>query len=441
MTTRFALMVVGIVASVLVADAQTRAPEQPPTAAITFIDPVAGLTLDEAIARALDREPALKAARTQVDVARGMRVQAGLRPNPSLSVSQQQEPAGSDNQTRVEVQWPLDLFRNAGRVAVADREIDVARQTTADRERTLAVDVRLKYGEAAAAVRSLTITDELLTATSRQRTLVAARVDQGAAPPIDRDMLRVEVQRLDADRLLQSGDVERRMIELKRLLGMRPEESLTLRESLEPLVMRDRAPAATEDSGAVATRPDVQAAEARVGVADAQIDRARREGRTDVSLFAMYMRMDQGFPQRGFTAAGDLERVRGVFHYASGGAMVMLPIRNRNEGAIAAAEAERVGAAAQLDASRLTAQSEITAARARGLQARRALEAYTGDAIALARQNLDVVRQTYELGRGTLLDVLNEQRRYLDLERAYTAVLREAYDAAQALKQALGETR
>ena len=72
---------------------------------------------------------------------------------------------------------------------------------------------------------------------------------------------------------------------------------------------------------------------------------------------------------------------------------------------------------------------------------RDALQAYSGDAITLARQNLDVVRQTYELGRGTLLDVLNEQRRYLELERSFTDVLREASEARQTLQNALGEVR
>jgi len=41
----------------------------------------------------------------------------------------------------------------------------------------------------------------------------------------------------------------------------------------------------------------------------------------------------------------------------------------------------------------------------------------------------------------TLLDVLNERRRYLDTERAYTNALREAYEARQALRTALGEIR
>ena len=86
-------------------------------------------------------------------------------------------------------------------------------------------------------------------------------------------------------------------------------------------------------------------------------------------------------------------------------------------------------------------QAEIAAARSRDEHAQLALHAYGGDAIDLARQNLEVVRQTYELGRGTLLDVLNEQRRYLDLERAFTDVLREAFEARQALKSAAGDVR
>ena len=153
------------------------------------------------------------------------------------------------------------------------------------------------------------------------------------------------------------------------------------------------------------------------------------------------MRMNAGFPQQGLSPTGALEPIRSVFHYVSVGAMVTLPLQNRNQGAVAAAEAERVGAAAQFEAARLAAQSDIAAARSRDGHARQALDAYTGETIALARQNLDVVRQTYELGRGTLFDVLNEERRYLDVERAYTDVLREAYQARQALRAALGEVR
>ena len=407
-----------------------------------YIDPLHGLTLDDAIARALAQEPSLRATRSQIDVTRGFREQAALRPNPAVSFSQQQEPAGADNQTRIELQWPLDLFRKTGRLGVADREIEVARHATANRERTLAAEVRVKYGEVVVAVRTLTVTEQLLAATSRQRALIASRVEQGAAPPLDRDMVRVEAQRLEADRLIQIGIVDRQLVDLKRLMGLSPGTPVVLRESLEALVQQDPPVTAADDQAAVATkRSDVQEAQARVRVSDAQVDRAKREGKPDVSLFGMYMRMDAGFPQQGVSASGGLEPIRGVFHYVSVGASVTLPLHNRNQGAVAAARAERAGAAAQLDTARLAAEGEIAAARLRDGHARQALNTFTGDTMALARHNLDIVRQTYELGRITLLDVLNEQRRYLDLERAYTDVLREAYQARQALRSAQGEVR
>jgi outer membrane protein, heavy metal efflux system len=300
----------------------------------------------------------------------------------------------------------------------------------------------MTYGEVMAAVRALSVTEQLLAATSRQGTLITSRVEQGAAPPLERDMLRVEVQRLEADRFLQAGVADRQVVELKRLLGMPADAPLHLREPLEELVRPDQSPASARDaSEAAATRPDVLEAEARVRAGAAQVDRAQRDGRPDLSVFGMYMRMNAGFPQQGLSPTGGLEPIRSVFHYVSAGAMVTLPLQNRNQGAVAAAESHRMVANAQLEATRLNAQSEIAAARSRDQRARQALEAYSGDAVRLAGQNLGVIRQTYELGRGTLLDVLNEQRRYLDVERTYTDVLREAFEARQALRAALGEVR
>jgi cobalt-zinc-cadmium efflux system outer membrane protein len=424
-----------------IADAQTPQSDQHKLMAPRFVDRVNGLTLEQAIQQAVEREPGLRAARADVDVARGMSAQAALKPNPTVTFAQLTEPAGTDAQTRVDVEWPLDLFRKAGRVNVADREVESTKAATADLQRLLIADVRMKFGEVLAAVRELAVTDELVAVTSRQHALMSERADAGAIPPLERDMVRVELQRLEADRILQAGHAEHALIELKRLLGLRADASLTLREDLEQLVVRETAALVVSANTPTTTRPDVGEAQARVSVAEARIDLARRGGRFDVSLFGMYMRMDSGFPQRGFGPENDLERVRGVFHNIGAGVMVSVPLRDRKEGDIAAAQAQRVGAEAQLEARRLTAQAEIAAARARDEHARRALALYTSETRDLARRTLDVISQTYDVGRMTLFDVLNERRRYLDTERAYTNALREAYNARQALRTALGEVR
>ena len=119
----------------------------------------------------------------------------------------------------------------------------------------------------------------------------------------------------------------------------------------------------------------------------------------------------------------------------------MVPLLNRNQGQVAAAQAEHSGAQARREAVELAARADVAAAQARDTHAQRAVALYAGSARGLARQNLDVVAKTFELGGATIFDMLAEQRRYLEVERAYTNALREAWEARAALKRALGEVR
>lgn len=406
------------------------------------VDPVNGLSLEQAIARALEHEPSLRAARSDVDITQAMRQQASLRPNPNVSFERRQEPGGTDDVTTVGVEWPLDLFRRRVRVAVADREVTAVQLAVANRERLLAAEVRMRYGDVLATVRDLAIFDELVATTRRQHQLLRSRVEEGATPPLERDLLDVELRRLESERLLLAGRTEAALFELKRALGMKADATLAVRHTLEEVVRRESTAAVeVPDPTVLGQRADVREAVARIDVAEAKIDRVQSEGRFDVSLFANYMRMDAGFPQRGFTLDGRLERVRGLFHYVSAGATISIPVLNRNQGEIAAAKAGRAGAQAAHEAVRLAADMEFAAARALDEHARRAVAVYTGGAQALARQNLTVVGQSYELGRVTVFDVLAEQRRYLEVERAYTEALRAAYEARTALTRALGGVR
>ena len=45
---------------------------------------------------------------------------------------------------------------------MADQELQATERSVADRERLLAADVRMKYGEVVAAVRDLSVSDELV---------------------------------------------------------------------------------------------------------------------------------------------------------------------------------------------------------------------------------------------------------------------------------------
>ena len=394
------------------------------------------LTLAAAVSTALEREPSLQGARAAVEAARAMRRQAALRPNPSVLFERREERGGTDDQTTVELSMPLELFRRAPRIDTADREIEVADRSAADRARRLVNEVKMRYGQAAAALRDRRVAEELAASARRELELLSRRVDEGASPPIERDLLDVEARRLESGRIRATGRADAALIALKRTLGLPPDAPVVARDTLESL----SSPAEPAAPNAVDSRPDVLEAEARLRLAEARIVLAQSDARPDLAVTGSYMRMDAGFPQRGFGMTGDLERVRGLFNYASIGAMVMVPLWNRNQGGIAAARADRTVAAAQLAAVRLTVEEERAAALAIARETRAALTVMAG-AVQLARRNLDVVRQTYELGRGRLPDVLAEQRRYLEIEQEYTEVLREAFEARAALEFAQGESR
>src|SRR5687768_11226669 len=244
-----------------------------------------GLSLAQAIAVAVAREPAARAARADVEVARGARMQAGLRLNPTASFERRQEPGGADKATEAAIEWPLDLFRRAARIAVADADVTVAEHEEADTRRHLAADVAAAYGDVAVATRELTVTDDVLTAATGQLELLRARAAQGSIPTLERDMVDVDVRRIQADRAIQAGRVDVALLRLKRLLGMAPEASLRVAQPLEDLVgSREVATSARSWSA----RPDVQASEARIVAADARVAEASREARPELTVFGSY---------------------------------------------------------------------------------------------------------------------------------------------------------
>jgi cobalt-zinc-cadmium efflux system outer membrane protein len=395
------------------------------------------VTVDDLVARALADNPELQATQAEVDAAHGRLQQAGLRPNPMLDLGVQKNVTGPDNNLTASVTVPLDLNgRRAGRVGVATGELEMKRTQVADRARRLRADVRMKAGELLAAQRNLRFTEELLQVNRDALGLLQTRVRQGAAPPLDENLLRVEVNRLEASHRLLVSQVEVLALQVKTLVGLGPEASLTLRGDLHPAPVRVDLQAGLTQ--ALAARADLLVARAEVAMAEAMIQKEKADGRWDASVNVGYMRQDFGYDLRGLTASGSTQPITDVFHYVGAGVSITLPVRNHNQGNIAAALASTTAAQRRLALVTLTIRQEVTAAFTQYDATQRALEIYTHGVREIARQNLEVVRQTYTLGRATVLDVIAEQRRYIDVETGYTDALKHVYDAVVDLERAVG---
>jgi outer membrane protein, heavy metal efflux system len=398
-----------------------------------------GVTVEELVATALERSPEMQVVRTEAGVASGQVMQAALRPNPTLSSNHEHEPGGMMI-TGVDVEWPLDLFRRPARVTTAQRMADVTSLSIRDRERLLASIVRERAGRVLAARRTLELINEALTTTRRMRDLLDRRVTEGGSTKLDANLAAVEALRLEADAALATGDLEAATIELKAVVGLEPDAPLVVSDSLEALMASPMVPRMTPVA-AIEARPDLREAIARIGLADARAEEARRNAQSEISVVGGWTRNRWTFPQLGLDDHGAAVPIQNTFHTYVVGARVTLPFSNRNQGLLASARAERQGADALFAARQRAARAEIDAAIAREREARRAVDIYSTTVRELARQNVDVMLEAYDLGRFPLSDVLAEQRRYLEIESAYTTVLARAYDARTAVARAFGETQ
>jgi cobalt-zinc-cadmium efflux system outer membrane protein len=439
------ILVIGLANASFAQDTQMPAQQPTPTTAQDG-------TIEQLVATALQRSPEIRAARTAAEAAAAEVTQMSLRPNPTLTATQMQM-SGAQHQSLFTVEWPLDLFRRPTRVDAARQNAEATEYSIRDRERMLAFAVRQQAGKLLAARRTVEVMNEALTTARRTRELLDAQVTEGGIPKIDANLAAVGANRIEAEAVLAQSDVDSATIELRALIGLEPNAPLVLRDTLESVVQgggqqeaasgqqEAQMPGMDMSKVTVAMRSDVREANARLAAATARVDSARQQGRLDMSLVGNYGQEHYGFQQRGFTTSGALVPVQGDFRSVTFGATLVLPVRNRNQGGLAAAEAERNGAEQALAARQLVAQAEIDAATLRAREARRAVDLYATNVRELARQNVEVELEAFDLGRTPLTDLLAEQRRYLDVEAGYTSVLARAYDAQVTLRTARDETR
>ena len=401
-----------------------------------YFDPQTGITVDQAVTYALEHNGEVLAARKEIDAASALVKQAALRANPKLDASLSKTVTGTDNNITVNGMLPLELGgRRPARIRVAERELEMRRQDVANRERMLAADVRARFGEALAALLKLGFDEDLIATSQRGYNLVAARVTEGGTAPLEQNMVLVELNRLKSTRETAEGKAQIEMLGLRNLIGMAPDESLRLRGDFNDLIA-PLSPLAEATARALSERPDLKLAKAAESFAEARIDQARAEGRLDASVMAGYQRMAFGYSLNGINDAGQLRPIQGTFHYFTVGVSLDLPVRNKNQGAIEAAAAETEAAKRRREFLELTVRREVASAYAQYNSAARAQEIFRVGVKDQANANLEVVRQTYELGSKTLIDYLGEQRRFIDLQNGYIDALLDTYKARVEIERA-----
>lgn len=379
------------------------------------------LSLSDIATRVSAHHPALKAARLSIDEARGRQLGAGRLSNPTLDTSFQNESRVSPRTTVFGIDQSFPLTNRL----TLEKKLTSQLVTAAEHE---VRDVERRYIAAARSLAVKLLALEKQRALRQQQTALAQKLSDfakdrakaGELSPLDAAQAQVDTQRL----LLEARRIEIESVslrgELKPMLGLNPQATLTLSGDLPTLTL--------PPSKAWQKRADYQLAQTKVEAAQTDSALANARRMSDVSAGFFASREQQDVTPRHTERTGFVG-----FRFS-----IPLPFWNRNQGEIAekAASAER----ARLESEALAVQitGEADTAR-REMEANAGLVSDTRDKLLpLVIEQTSKLEKAYESGQTDLLTVLRARDQRLQLESAALDAARDFHLARIRYESAIG---
>jgi len=382
--------------------------------------PLQRLTVDEAVAAALQHNPSLRAKTLELGSTQANEITAGLRPNPVASyLAEQLGNRNVDSQQTVTLGQPIETGgKRRRRLESARAATAVTTEEIADARRQVILLVRKAFTDALVARATIELAEDNLKALDEVERLQRFRVERGDLSELE--LLRLQVQRFaferDATDARQAGETAR--IALRSAIGpagvaesVEIVGALDFRDvSLDPSTLRRRA---------LEARPDLRAAEAAQAKARADVELARANAWWDFT------------PQLEYQRIGNDNTV-GV------GISVPLRIFDRNQGEIARARSEVSRAAALRQAAATQALAEVDTAYAGVLVLRERVISLRDVYLPKATQARQTVEFAYRRGGVSLLDFLDAQRTYRETALEHLRALGNLRAAVDQLEAAIG---
>ena len=389
-------------------------------------NPLAVISLPDAIRIALAHNPESRSADEDVHAAHGALVQSRVLPNPSLfvyRVGENLSPLDSPMPNQFGVTWtiPLGGKRGAG-IAAANAAVAAAEGTRGAYRHQLALDVETAF------IAVLLDESQLDFAKQDQQGLhEALEVDElrnkdGKIAYSDVLKLRILARGSDdnvrQDELALAND----RAAFARLLGEGVlAANFKIAGTLAPPPLPPPSPPEALLALALAHRADYRALAASERSASSSLGQARRQPIPDLDVLVDYDRVPATAGQLDFSLAATI------------------PLFDRNQGNIQQADAAHRKAELAIETMRaeLRANAEMATSALETSRAR--LAVYDEELLSDAKESLDISRHAYEQGRGTLLDYLDAESSYREVERAYRSAVADAMLAVARVRFVAGE--
>ena len=396
-----------------------------PAAPLALIAPPGGTGVEELVEFAVGRNPRLAKAALAVEAAVGKHLQAGLYPNPTISMTADE--VGDRTGASGIITAPLlsqEIVRGgklALAQAVAAREVDQATLATFAERSAVIGGVRTAYYDLYALEKRLSALDEVVKLASDAVTAGTTLKEKGQIARLDLVQLELELERYRA----KAESARRELPGARgRLAAAVGDPRMTFGSVVGPYEDVPQFDAERTLETVLATHPDVLAARVGAERAQAVVRRAQAEPIPNVTVSAGYIHQGQN-RSNDFTV----------------GVSMPIPLWNKNQGNIRSASAE-LGMAVQEVGRVQNALAERVANLLRTHAAAvKEAEQYKKEILPRAEETYALYAGALQGGKFDYLKVLQAQRAIAESRIEYNRALGEAWKAAAELSALLLEER
>jgi outer membrane protein, heavy metal efflux system len=393
----------------------------------SFAQGASQITLDQAIQLALEHNHALRATRTQIQQNQAQEVTASIRPNPVFTFNSLFIPFTAATAENINTISEFDLgfgytFERGGkrkrRILAARDQTAVTESQVADAERAIVFNVSQQFVNALLAKANFDLATQDLD--SFQQTVNIAQTQYKAGQISEGDLLKIQLQLLQFQNDKSQATLTRvqALATLRQLVGydsVTPDYDVIGDLNYQPVTLG----LADLQAKALASRPDLRAAQQSVTAARSQYQLAQANGKRDLGSTFQY------------------SHVAGV----NTGSLLFsmdIPIFDRNQGEVARTRF----AIAQFDeTAREAEETVLTDVRNayESLQTNgKIVQLYLNGYLKQSQDSRDISAYAYQRGAASLLDFLDAERSYRAAQLAYRQSLAAYVISLEQLRQAVG---
>ncbi|WP_239077465.1 TolC family protein [Geobacter sp. SVR] len=379
------------------------------------------LGLPQAVEYSLRNNGELKAFREEKGIHDAAVIRAGLLPNPTLELEGGTGAlTGSSAENSVSL-WVLQEFPLAGkrekRRSVADREVEMYRWQLSDRERLLRAEVKTGYYDVLLAAKRADLAERAIELERQLLEIAGERLAAGDIPELEMNLVKVELARSEGVRIECARVLSQARAKLWTLMGLPRGDAPAMAGTIDSGTGTAMTKTAADLKRlATGNRPDLKALEAEKGRGDADIILAQAERVPNLTA---------GLALKRDTTSMEIGGIEGKETAVTIGMRLSMPIPlfDRNQAAVQEARARRNSTDSRRVAAVEAAEREVETAYAGYLDSEKLLSLYKNAIIPQFEENLKLSREAYRLGEIGIQSVIQEHKKFFEVNDGYLTAL------------------